>query len=92
MAWSKRPGELRWKRLSYMAIWLWIYDNEFALCNWNIVQPRIKSNFSFFRRVVFFHGERSSNYTMQIDAIYHSCIQMKLYDTQEAGVEFSWWE
>lgn len=81
-----------------MAIWLWIYDNDFALCNWNIAQPRIKkylcNNFLSERGVVLFfflciHGEKSSNYTMQIDTINQSCIQMQSYDTEEAGVEFS---
>lgn len=43
MVQGKVPGELRWKGRS-MAAWLWIYDNDFALCNWTLAQPSIKKD------------------------------------------------
>ena len=58
------PCGLRWKRLSCNGYLAMNIQYDFALCNWNIAQPRIKkylsANFSFFRGVVFlfFHGER----------------------------------
>lgn len=41
-----------------MAIWLWIYGNDFAMCNWSIAQPSIQkkcsvNNLSFFKHGVF---------------------------------------
>lgn len=79
-----------------MAVWLWIYDNDFTASNWNIAQPNIVkdlvNNLSvsqdvFFISFLFILGPGSSNYKMEISEINQSYFQRLSSDEHGTGVE-----